>query len=65
MKRYVYDSKGMTLLRIEEAEPECGDYCDSCGACLGCQGEDWCSGDWDCGPEHHWVVYEEAENEDR
>ena len=30
------------LLRTEDAEPKCGDYCDSCGECLFCDGGDEC-----------------------
>lgn len=41
---------------IVDAEPVCGDYCDSCGDCLVCQGCDPCPYSED--GEHLWVVYE-------
>lgn len=62
MKRHIYDHQGMKLLRIEEAQPRCGDLCDRCGDCLKCFGEDEC---WDGDrsvPEHFWVIYETHED---
>ena len=54
MQKHIYDRHGMTLLRVEEAEPVCGrDFCDECGACLVCHAEDECS----FGGEHVWVEY--------
>ncbi len=56
MKRYVYSEGLGHLIRIEEAVPVCGvDFCDTCGDCLVCYGEDPCH----FGGEHQWVVYEE------
>jgi hypothetical protein len=49
----VYSSNGLTFLRFEEGEPECGkDFCDECGDCLACfQDNPYCN----C----RWVKYEE------
>ena len=58
MRRFVYDYKGEKLLKVEEAEPECGeDFCDTCGDCLRCYGGEACYVAAD--GEHWWVVYEE------
>lgn len=55
MRREVYDSTGMHLLRTEDAEPVCGqDFCDTCGECLACYGADPCYGYG----EHRWAVYD-------
>lgn len=56
MIRYVYNMNDLdTLLRVEEATPECGeDFCDRCGDCLDCYGSDPCAN----GGEHFWVEYE-------
>lgn len=58
MKKHIFDSLGENLLRVEDAEPECGqDFCDSCGDCLACyEGECLDSEDG----QHYWVEYEEA-----
>jgi len=54
MTKNVYDERGETLIRQEEAEPVCGvHFCDRCGDCLGCYGGDPCI---DSGP-HFWVKY--------
>lgn len=58
MKRYVYSEEGNKLLRIEEATPICGDYCDTCGDCLHCYGGEPCYESQ--GGEHFWVTYEQA-----
>ena len=56
MKRHVYSSDTHKLIRIDEAEPECGKhFCDICGDCLACYWEDPCNGI--AGEEHLWVVY--------
>ena len=55
MTRHVYDQRGETLIRKEEADPTCGkDFCDRCGDCLACFG---CG----CieGGECFWVKYGE------
>ena len=66
MRRHIYDHTGTHVLRIEEAEPVCGeDFCDRCGDCLVCYEEG------DCREQgnlvnlalhggHFWVVYEET-----
>lgn len=55
----IWDSEGKKLLRVEEAEPECGvAFCDACGDCLACYGSDPCFRSAD--GEHRWVVYEET-----
>ena len=61
MIRYVYDFRGVNLIRTEESAPVCGqDFCDACGDCLYCYGGDTCyetaSG------EHLWVEYSEEES---
>lgn len=61
MKRHVYqdlsDPPYTKLIRVEEAEPECGeDFCDSCGDCLHCYSGDDCYGNKY--GEHLWVRYE-------
>ena len=55
MRRYIYSKNNDKLLREEEAEPICGgDFCDSCGDCLVCYGEEeYSEGGW-----YFWVVYE-------
>ena len=63
MKRFVHldVSPYNELLRVEEAEPECGeDFCDRCGDCLHCYGGDPCYG-IDAEGEHYWVVYEKPQ----
>ena len=59
MTRYIYDPQGEGLLRTEEAEPECGkDFCDNCGDCLYCYGDEECT----CSNngKHHWAEYEDS-----
>lgn len=66
MKRYVFGDSG-TLLRTEEAEPECGvDFCDRCGDCLHCY-QDGCyqNGEWIEGVDCLWVKYEEEPIQDK
>jgi len=56
--RHVYDYRGVTLLRKEEAQPVCGeDFCDDCGDCLACYAEDICPYD----RLHVWRVYEDED----
>lgn len=58
MIRYVYNARGDTLIRIEEAIHVHGeDFCDSCGDCLDCYGDEPCHPD---GGAHLWIVYSEA-----
>jgi hypothetical protein len=55
MKRYTYESDGIMILEEEDANPVCGvDFCDNCGDCLACYGNEPC-----VYGEHHWVKYEE------
>jgi hypothetical protein len=59
MRRHVYDPSG-TLLRVEEADPVCGeDFCDRCGDCLACY-QDGCFDDgvWTPGVACFWVRYD-------
>lgn len=59
MIKYVISNKDYRkVLRVEEAEPECGkDFCDKCGDCLYCYDYDPCYiGDTD---DHLWVTYED------
>lgn len=67
MKRYVYyeedpfsgDGYLYKLLRIEEAVPGCcQDFCETCGDCLACHGNDECFD----GIEHYWAIYVEHED---
>jgi len=62
MQRYVYTADGKTLLRVEEAKPVCNqDFCDECGDCLACYGEERCwDGAYDRG-SHLWIVYEKPD----
>lgn len=55
MQKEIWDERGERLLRIEQAEPVCGeDFCDTCGDCLHCYGSEPCL----YGGEHRWIVYE-------
>lgn len=50
----VYSADGHTFLRSEEAEPLCShDFCDACGDCLACYGNDECR----TRGTHRWIVY--------
>lgn len=53
--RYVYDADSDALIRTEEADPACGDYCENCGDCLRCHADAPCRN----GGNHWWVIYEE------
>ncbi len=60
MKKYIY--KGNKCVRVEEDIPKCGeDFCDACGDCLACCGEDPCFFTKD--HNHFWVIYEEENAE--
>ena len=51
---FVYDKTGDKVLESEIAEPVCGeDFCDTCGDCLACYGDDLCTED----DFHFWVRY--------
>lgn len=64
MKRRVYNDSGDKLLRVEEAEPECGeDFCDLCGDCLSCEGDTECLSSSD--GKHPWVIYEKSISSNR
>ena len=55
MEKHIYTNDGSTLLDVVEAEPECGkDFCDTCGDCLACYGEDECPNG---NIEHYWIEY--------
>ena len=57
MKKQIFN-KNDIFLRTEEAIPKCGvDFCDSCGDCLSCYGNDECQTS-ESG-EHFWVEYED------
>lgn len=56
MQKLIYDMTGRHLIRSEQGVPVCGeDFCDSCGDCLDCYGDDvsYCS--------HSWIEYIEAD----
>lgn len=56
MKRQVLDEKYHEI-RVEEAEPECGDdFCEDCGDCLACYGDEPCS--FSDSGRHRWIVVE-------
>jgi len=59
MKKHIYTKDGRKLIRIVESTPKCSeDFCDRCGECLACYGnEDPCVD----GRDHFWVQYGEEE----
>ena len=62
MKRYIYSLRDDSLLRIEEADPECGiDYCEDCVCCMHCFGGVPCPDNRE--GEHRWVVYEDDDDD--
>ena len=64
MKCETYDGSGVKLLRVEDANPQCGeDFCDSCGDCLDCFDGDYCCGNVD--GKHKWVKYEKLPSAER
>jgi hypothetical protein len=67
VRREVWDKRGDKLLRVDNAEPECGqNFCDRCGDCLHCYGYHHCvtggAGD-DENVGHRWVQYGEPSEE--
>ena len=57
MRKLIYDFYGEKLLREEIADPVHGkDFCDRCGDCLDCYGDDPCSD----GGDHVWIEYEDS-----
>jgi len=54
MTCYLRDATTDKFLRKEKRIPECGeDFCDTCGDCLACYGDDPCYPD-----EYHlWIKY--------
>ncbi|MBZ0292493.1 MAG: hypothetical protein K8L99_07980 [Anaerolineae bacterium] len=62
MKASIYDEKTDEFMGTANLAPVCGeDYCESCGECLACCGEDSC---WIYDveqDEHFWVVYVNAD----
>ena len=56
MIKYTYDKTGIRLIGTEEATPiHNEDFCDRCGDCLSCYGEDKCTN----GRQHNWIEYED------
>ena len=54
MRKHIYDYTGTRQIRMVDDTPECGeDFCDSCGDCLSCYGDDDCRD----GGTHFWVEY--------
>jgi len=54
-----FDRSGKVLLRTATAEPICGEaFCDACGDCLACYGDEECSRSEG---KHRWIEYEDAE----
>ena len=59
MIKHVYDTTGIRLIGTEEALPECGqDFCDVCGDCLACYGEDDCKDR----RQHIWIEHEGSDS---
>jgi hypothetical protein len=56
MRREIWHETEDKLLRVDDAEPECGeDFCDTCGDCLHCY-------PWQCRDgdgAHRWISYGE------
>jgi hypothetical protein len=53
------DGPDERFLRFEQREPECGeDFCDCCGDCLSCYGDDGCYDGSDEAGVHRWIKYE-------
>ena len=58
MTCHVYNSLGDVRLKTFIGEPECGvDFCDQCGDCLYCHGDEMGSNQCEWG--HSWVKYED------
>lgn len=56
MKKQIFNENGL-FLRVDDAEPICEqDFCDTCGDCLSCYGDDPCV--LSEGGKHLWVGYE-------
>lgn len=65
MNRHVYSRQTDKLIRVEDAEPECGkDFCDRCGDCLDCYGGDPCWDGSESAGDHFWVTYEDEKGAD-
>ena len=60
MKRYTYSITGK-LISVDDVQPQCGDFCDDCGDCLACYGDDECRAT--TRKEHRWVVYEDGRSD--
>ncbi len=55
MNKHIFNDDG-SLKEVVKATPVCmEDFCDSCGDCLVCNGEDDCGGIKN--NEHYWVEY--------
>lgn len=57
MRNAVLVDKHYDTVQVVATPPLCGDYCDACGDCLHCYGEDACGHRGDEG--HTWIVYAE------
>ena len=58
-----YLNEDLTTHHTADEEPVHGeDFCDSCGDCLSCYGDDRCTGTKD--GTHFWVKYHEDWNEE-
>ena len=57
MDRHVYKGNDFILTDVN-IQPVCAeDFCDSCGDCLHCYGDDTCYSNED--GKHFWVYYQE------
>jgi len=58
----VYSYDGKKRVEYIEAEPVCGrDFCDNCGDCIYCYGDDCNTNDY-CGG-WSWILYEGSDDE--
>ena len=63
-KCYFVSTKTGRTIGHMHTEPECGeDFCDFCGDCLYCYGDDECLSSPD--GRHRWVIYVDSEEEAR
>lgn len=55
MDKHIFDTDTGKLLRVEKIEPRCGhDFCNLCGECLYCFGDEPCYGNTEDTPPMHY-----------